>query len=440
MLGELSGTAVPFYAAIRDGDEIIDEVYVPPQVILDPAMVEPFWADQPWYLSALSPEQEDFLTAAGFDRPARERATAGLVRLFPSEICRDMSKDQDQLSLIAGLHKPWSLDILPLLQLGSDLAVCGAFVPDSLLKRLRQPDFFWSHGREIWTWARLLSASFGAEYEPSGFGNKTPEFRVTRGLNSTFVEVKTNPIAAPEAVFAELRPFLDPHIERLRVDDRLVWLRGTHQLGELFLKPDPRAEMVRAFPELRNGLVEIDRRIRSAQGADGTYSDGKWVDVVVRSDLPQFASQIATDLWSGLPIRKLAQRAIRKVREANQQIPAGQRGIVVLDVGALKDIDVLTDLLSLEGKAKPKDYNAVACVVVIASTHDERGFHRDVTVPLSPGAPILHPIEREVVEALLGRSINLPPSGNFSTQRRGASAEWPFGRGVVFSVPLPAAQ
>jgi hypothetical protein len=113
---------------------------------------------------------------------------------------------------------------------------------------------------------------------------------------------------------------------------------------------------------------------------------------------------------------------------------------VVLDVGGLKDIDVLEDVLSLEGKVKPKDYSAVSCVVVIASSHDERGFHRDVTIPLTPGVPVLHPIEREVVEALLGRSINLPPPGNYSTQRRAAPAEWPFGRGVVFSVPLPAAQ
>jgi hypothetical protein len=141
-------------------------------------------------------------------------------------------------------------------------------------------------------------------------------------------------------------------------------------------------------------------------------------------------------LWAGLPDKKLVARVIRKIREANGQVPRGQKVVVAIDVGGLKNLGLLQKELRFEAKARPKDYECIVSVVVVATIHTQTKFRVELTVVLPPSEPQLTPLQWHVVEALLGRPVNTPPDWPMSAGEPDQPEPSPFGRGTLFTCPL----
>jgi hypothetical protein len=126
---------------------------------------------------------------------------------------------------------------------------------------------------------------------------------------------------------------------------------------------------------------------------------------------------------------------IRKVREANSQTPRGQRAIVVVDVGGLKNLDRLQESLRFEAVARPEYFECVVSVIVITTSPEPNRFRNEVTVCIPVRDPALSKLEWQVVEALLGRSPNAAPQ---IAHRADPDGELPFGPGASLLCPLHA--
>ena len=439
LLGTRTRKLVPGRMVVRHGDEVVYDDNPPQSLGLDPRVVETDWYPDPWFTRPLPEGMERTLASAGFGSDERRVAAEGLRIVFPRHVCQEMAAEESRLEIIYGLYEPSVIDIMPLLPLGFDLHACRPDSRHKLLDNLRRPKTFSAAEREVWAWARLVRAGLSPEVEPRGRGEKRPDFAVRGAGEVCFVEVKTNPMPDAEWALDDVRRWVGPDVDTLAHPERFVHVKGTELLGDAFFQPDP-AHTVKALrPELRTGLTQIRKAIRAANYAAGEYPGGRYVNATLASEPVDFIGQTALDLWAGFSDNKLVARVLRKVREANSQVPRGQKAVVALDVGGLKNLALLQVELQFEARSRPKDFECISSVVAVAITQTLTKFRVELTLALPTFAPLLTPLQQRVVEALLGRQVDQPPDWPTSEDEGGLPEPIPFGRGAVFTCPLKSA-
>jgi hypothetical protein len=397
-------------------------------------MADTDWFPDPWFTRQLSEGVEQTLAAAGFHSRERRVAADGLRIAYPHHVCQEMAADENRLEIICGLYEPFVLSIMPLLPLGLDLHACQPHGQDRLLNKLRRPETFCATEREVWAWARLVRAGLSPELEPRGRGNSRPDFAVRSGTEVCFLEVKTNPMPDAERALWDLRTRVGPDVDQIAHPEKFLHVMGTELLGDVFFQPKPEEAAKMLLPELRTALFQIRKAIRNANYADGDYPGGRYVKARLASEPKDLLGQTALDLWAGFSDKKLVARVLRKVREANSQIPREHKAVVVVDVGGLKNLALLLEELQFQAKARPKDFECVSTVVTLAMTSTPTKIRDELALALPPFAPVLSDLQRRVVEALLGRPINQPPDwpmngGDLTEHSR-------FGPGTLFTCPL----
>ena len=237
-----------------------------------------------------------------------------------------------------------------------------------------------------------------------------------------------------ERALWDLRGRVGPDVGQIAHPEKFLHVMGTELLGDVFFQPKPAHEASALIPELRAGLSQIHEAVRSAAYADGVYHGGRYVKVKIASEPKDLLGQTALDLWAGFSDKKLVARVLRKVREANNQVPRGQKAVVVVDIGGLKNLVLLQDELKFEARARPMDFECVSTVVTIAMTSTPTNIRHEFTLALPPFEPVLTRLQRRVVEALLGRGVNQAP--DWPTIGSEPSEPSPFGRGAIFTFPL----
>jgi hypothetical protein len=252
-------------------------------------------------------------------------------------------------------------------------------------------------------------------------------------MERCYVEVKTNPMADAERILSELKMRVSSEIEALGHPDRFVSVRGTELLGDAFLAKDPWAAALGSIASLRAGLSAAAKAISVADHAPGDYPAGQYAGVHVATGPDELKRMIEVDLWAGLSTEKLVARVLRKVREANSQIPRGKRGVAVVDVGGLRNLALLQETLRFEARARPDHFECVACVVAVVVSSEPTNLRRETTVPMPVREAALSNLEWKAVEALLGRSPNAPPP---VVARGTPSGESPVRPGATLLCPL----
>lgn len=435
-LGIMRRLAIPTAMTIRQGgSRVIDFRPTTPHSGIDPALFARYWGDDPWFLGELPAPMADALLQAGMDRAYLEGASKGLGLAYPPDVCTELSKTDEGRSLIVGLYEPNLTPLVPLLIAGADLQDCRPAPSATVLTNLRSARAFSGARREAWVHARLSNAGLDVSPEPSTDQGKRPDFRVTAGADDCYVEVKTNPLSEAEAVMQRVRQEVAMAVNDCHHPSRFVWVRGTSILGQMFLLPDADAVVTAALPNILHRCDQLLDAVRKASFAVRDYG-GDLLEFRV-SDTPESRfGHIAVDLWAGLPMKKFVGRVLRKIREANQQVPRHGRGIVVVDLGNVNRIDVLSEALLFEARAKPSDFDRIECAVAVISSSSPSLVRRQVTVPLPLRLPAtISPFGRRVVEAILGRRIGVHPTG---TPDRSNHSPDEFGADTVFLVPLDA--
>jgi hypothetical protein len=434
LLGTRTRRLGPGRMVVRQGDEIVCDVEEPQSPGLDPHVVEADWYPDPWFTRPLPEGVEQTLDSAGFGSKERRLAADGLQIAYPHHVCQDMAADESRLEIIYRLYEPFVLSIIPLLPLGLDLHACQPHTHGRLLDKLRHPETFWATEREVWAWARLVRAGLSPEVEPRGRGDSRPDFAIMSGGEVCFLEVKTNPMPDAERALWDLRSRVVADVDQIAHTEKFLHVMGTELLGDVFFQPKPVQAVMALLPELRIGFSQVHKAIRTAGYADGVYDGGRYVKARLASEPKELLGQTALDLWAGFSDKKLVARVLRKVREANSQVPRGQKAVVVVDIGGLKNLALFQDELKFEARARPKDFECVSTVVTVAMTSTPTNIRHELALALPPFEPVLTRLQRRVVEALLGRPTNQPPDWPMSSGE--SSAPGPFGRGTLFTCPL----
>jgi len=359
LLGTMERLPTQGRTVIWQGGEIVYDDDPPTSLGLDPRVVERDWYPDPWFTQALAEGAEQLLVASGFDIDARRIAAEGLRVAYPPEICREMGGDERRLEIIYGLYEPMTTGAMHLLSIGIDLHACHPDPRLQVLERLRWPQTFSAAAMEVWGWARLVRAGFLPELEPRGRNEKRPDFLVTGSGDACYIEVKTNPMPDAERLLWKLRDCVSPYIDNLEHPERYVQIKGTEALGEAFLGKDPAEAIDRLIDELKQDLLRIRKAILSEDFAAKDYPGGRYAEATVATEPSDLVGMRAIDLWAGFPDRKLVARVLRKVREANSQVPRGRKSIVVIDVGGLTNLALLQTELLFESKARPEDFDSV---------------------------------------------------------------------------------
>jgi hypothetical protein len=370
--------------------------------------VLPFWGDQPWFLDKLPPELDKGLAFFGFPRERRELQTPALKRLLSAEACQHLVRSPWGRSVIVGLYQTFIPYVLPVLQLGLDLAIAQPWDDERLVNRLLVQEEHRGAVIELAAWAALAQAGepFSFEREPNGRGESKPDFLVRAGDESWFVEVKASSTSTPEVRASELEWALMPCVADLQADGKTVTVRGTEAIASVLSDEDRHGELPAVCERAVVALETCAKGLRDSAFVAGDYPAADLLIVHVEDAVDAF---VEFALWDGQTPQKQATRLIRLVRDAALQVPEGSRAVVLLDVGGFTQLDVLASEFNrtLGQDADVGRYAPIRALIVFA--HERDADDRTVRTPFQARllGRELSPVEVDLCRRLSPQSTAL---------------------------------
>jgi hypothetical protein len=306
------------------------------------------WCEAPWFLE----RENEWLRDAGYPLETRCRLVAPLAKLYPADVCKKLLLRPLDAGIVFGFFHQWPPLLIPVLDVGEDVAVVPAALKTSLLRKLRKADDFSGAAAELRVWASLVRAGFTVDYEPSvlsGGSVRHPDFGVRLRDDYYLIEVSELQTSAwsKAARILEERLVLDGDAF---FEDRLIrilpspeFLAGTaRQIASLLRDDDPKTrDALMAFlsehivPPVRETLELV--RARSAEPGSYPVEGIGRVEVTVKP-----GKEAVSELMPPLPPNDVARRVLRKVLEEAGQLQPGRRrlrrGVVVLEMGRAASI------------------------------------------------------------------------------------------------------
>lgn len=365
------------------------------------------WDEPAWFLS-----DSRLLDDAGFPIHLRRTAARELQWLYGPEVCRRLLGNGNG-AVVTELFFQVGWSICPLLEVGLDVSMVGRFTDNKLLADLRSTDDFLSAATELSVWANLRRHGFDVERVPTGDG-KTPDFKVFAGHRLHRLEVKK----FHESEYERFRSWLSMELEMEVVraaafSNRVSVLRPTAKWEEA-VRAGSLAAMEQAVPELaREVRTAVDRAVASA-GAIGRYDGGAllFLEIEAASDFPN-GSAIEELLPPETPERR-ADRALRLVRDASDQLRAGV-GIVVVDVGEAVDPMRVRETLVAKEQGHPVRFSSCETVIVRGVAFNRFGEPTRYAHPIPLRGPLL-PVHQQIADAISFRHFRNPTMGRRGTR------------------------
>jgi hypothetical protein len=365
------------------------------------------WDDPAWFLSP-----SRLLDDAGFPLDLRLRAAAELRWLYPAEVCRELltKGNGPSLSPLFWLNG-WS--VCPLLAVGLDISVVGRFSDTRLIADLRNRREFESAATELSVWANLRRQGFDVDRVPTAAG-KTPDFRVFAEHRLHRLEVKKFRESDYERLRAETSMKLQMELIRATAfPGRMSVLRPTAKWEEL-VRGGNQTALKQAVPELlREVRIAADRAV-AAGGAVGRYEGGSLLvlEIEAAADFPNGSA--SEELLPPETPERRADRALRLVREACDQLRAGV-GIVVVDVGEAVDAMRVRETLVAKEQGHPVRFSSCETVIVRGVGFNRFGEPTRYAHPISLRGPLL-PVHQLIADAISFRHFRNPSMGRRGTR------------------------
>lgn len=358
------------------------------------------WDQPTWFLA-----ESRLLDDAGFPLRLRRIAAEELRWLYTPEVCRRLLGNGNG-AVVTELFFQVGWSICPLLEVGLDLHVVGRSVDSQLLADLRSAEEFRAAATELSIWANLRRAGFDVDRVPTA-ASKTPDFRVYADSRLHRLEVKQLRASDYERFRESLSMELQMEVLRSAAfPNRLSVLRPKAKWQEV--GADLKA-IERAVPEVARQLRAALKGAQAAGGSPGRYGAGDllFVEIEESKDFPN-GSAMEELLPSETPERR-ADRALRLVREASDQLRAGI-GIVVIDVGEAVDAMHVRETLLARENAHPVRFSSCETVIVRGVANNRFGEPTRYGFPISlRGA--LHPVHERIAEAIRLRHFRNPSMG-----------------------------
>lgn len=388
------------HVVVRHGVEIEDIEAVGPTATVDPRpMIEgPWWGDKPWFTAGLSEPQARFLRDAGYAPKLLLQAADGLRRLLPRDLCTMLAREHETRMLIAPLYQTFVPFLVPLLALGCDLVEAAPWEDHHQLKRLLIPAEHWGAATEVTVAAALKRAGLRFDREASGRDEKKPEYLVHLDFWRYFVEVKTNPDSLADT-------------RAVQIEQSLMWLHGDlAERGVVAISGSDELHMLLKDPkvvlreelglELRQDLrAFLDRTKIAGRPAGGRYRVGSYLVVEAVGDSSRRGTRIA--LAPETTDEEDANRVVRQIRRAARQMPSASRGFAVVEIGSLRNIVVLQEILEAAFAITPKAFEPIRGVVFHVGSPTDTGHRlRRILGRAAPGRR-LDPAEERILRALL---------------------------------------
>lgn len=365
------------------------------------------WDEPSWFLS-----ESRLLDDAGFPLHLRRTAARELQWLYSPEVCcRLLGNGNGAVVTELFFMVGWS--ICPLLEVGLDVSVVGRFVDNKLIADLRSTDDFSSAATELSVWANLRRQGFDVDRVPTA-DDKTPDFRVFADHRLHRLEVKK----FHESDYERFRSWLSMELQMEVVraaafSNRLSVLRPTAKWEEL-AGAGNLGPMEQALPELaREVRTAVDRAV-AAGGAIGRYDGGSLLFLEVEAAADFVNGSAMEELLPPETPERRADRALRLVREASDQLRAGV-GIVVVDVGEAVDPMRVRETLVAKEQGHPVRFSSCETVIVRGVASNRFGEPTRYAYPISLRGPLL-PVHQRIADAISFRHFRNPTMGRRGTR------------------------
>lgn len=170
----------------------------------------------------------------------------------------------------------------------------------------------------------------------------------------------------------------------------------------------------RAVPEVARQLRAALSDVRAAGGAPGRYGTGDLLFVEVEESIDFPNGSAMEELLPPETAERRAERALRLIREASDQLRAGI-GIVVIDVGEAVDPMMVRETLVARECAHPVRFSSCETVIVRGVAFNRFGEPTRYGFPISLRGAV-RPVHERIADAISVRHFRNPTMGRRGTR------------------------
>lgn len=319
----------------------------------------PDWWPNCWLLDL---RHEEFFAPRRWPWRRRHRALAALATvLTPYRVRRAFSQGREHLFGLLEPTFPWL--VLPLLQLGENLALIGPEA-DRLARRLLRENEFESARLEAHIWGQFRRLGWQVKREPLVGGPVVHDFRAVKGLRRAEVEVKLVERSDVDLLAAQVTATAAFRVRDLIRHGVHVFMDPSDDLAAMTTKPEGRAQIRTALPEIQRAFADAARVALDDDLRREEYRAGSWGTIRIERHVTSrgmFQCRLVPEATE----EKTAVRLSGIIASAVNQLPWGQAsGLVFIECGYATRLDLLEECLTRLEREQPLRYGRAHLVAV----------------------------------------------------------------------------
>jgi len=346
----------------------------PPQRRGMPEWIERVSLDGLWYEPRYWQETE-YLSVSAWSSSQIDEAFSALQRVFPPAFARGVFARRDY-GYIGLLSDPWRADVSPLVPLGFDAAHARLWSHAELWRRLQRRNEFLGARNELALFAGLARAEMPFDPEPfAGSGGANPDARIWIDGEPLIVDFKLARQGGPSKESEQWRNKLGLFAgadQVLAKPHCLIEL--TDLLGVLFSFEEGRAAIRSNIERLTDAIRSTVFRLAQSSAFPAQDVVEAFGGVIARITVSGPVGSPGGWQCSGPPefaVEQESQRVLRGcVEDGAGQIPADQRGAIVVDIGPDAVLDDMVEQSRAWLGAEGELYREVCGVVLVGRRLD----------------------------------------------------------------------
>lgn len=319
----------------------------------------PDWWPNTWLLDV---GYEGFFATRRWPWQRRRQALGALANvLTPYRVRRAIAAGHEHLFGLLEPTLPWL--VLPLLQLGENLAHIGAEA-DRLSTRLLSETEFEPARFEAHIWGQLRRLRWQVKREPLVGGPVVHDFRAVKDLRRLEVEAKLVARSDVDLLAAEVVAVAAFRVRDLMRPGVVVLIEPSDDFAAMTTKPEGRARIRAALPEIRRAFAEAAQLALGEELRRNEYAAGPWGVIRIERH-PASRGAFQCRLVPEATEEKTAVRLSSIIASAVNQLPWGQaNGLVLIECGYATRLDLLEECLMRLEQEQPVRYGRARFIAV----------------------------------------------------------------------------